>query len=157
MCRASSAIDAVPWNARDYLGLRPENHVLLRKRAGGRGMATATYASILLRAHLRAVSPLPEREFGELKRSVAELGVIGRNPTSERAVRGDSGSAKRDGFHRAAMRGASTHHPKSSGGGCSRTCGQNAAEPGKAELVATRQAVSDGLAGRGGPIGPATL
>ncbi len=42
-------------------------------------MAAATYASTLLRTHLRAVARLPERELGELKRSVAELGAIGRN------------------------------------------------------------------------------
>ena len=42
-------------------------------------MAAATYASILLRAHLRALRPLPDREVAELKRSVAALGVIGRN------------------------------------------------------------------------------
>jgi hypothetical protein len=42
-------------------------------------MAAATYASFLLRAHLRAVAPIPDRELAELKRSVAELGAIGRN------------------------------------------------------------------------------
>ena len=42
-------------------------------------MAAATYASFLLRGHLRAVAPIPDRELAELKRSVAELGAIGRN------------------------------------------------------------------------------
>jgi len=42
-------------------------------------MAAATYASFLLRAHLRAVTPMPDRELAELKRSVATLGAIGRN------------------------------------------------------------------------------
>jgi hypothetical protein len=32
-----------------------------------------------LRAHLRAVTPIPERELAELKRAVAALGAIGRN------------------------------------------------------------------------------
>jgi len=68
-------IEPISRDSRVYVRLRPEDHVLLRERASGRGMATATYASILLRAHLRAVSPLPERELGELKRSVAELGA----------------------------------------------------------------------------------
>ena len=72
-------VEPISRDSRVYVRLRPEDHVLLRERAAGRGMATATYASILLRAHLRAVSPLPERELGELKRSVAELGAIGRN------------------------------------------------------------------------------
>jgi hypothetical protein len=65
--------------ARLYVRLRLEDHVLLRERACGRGMAAATYASFLLRAHLRSVAPLPDRELAELKRSVAELGAIGRN------------------------------------------------------------------------------
>jgi hypothetical protein len=42
-------------------------------------MAAATYASFLLRAHLRAVTPMPDRELAEFKRSVAALGAIGRN------------------------------------------------------------------------------
>jgi hypothetical protein len=65
--------------SRLYVRLRPEDQVLLRERATGRGMAGATYASMLLRAHLRAVPPLPDRELAELKRSVAALGMIGRN------------------------------------------------------------------------------
>ena len=72
-------VEPVPRDARVYVRLRPEDHVLLRERAAGRGMATATYASILLRVHLRAAAPLPERELVELRRSVAELGAIGRN------------------------------------------------------------------------------
>ena len=51
----------------------------LRERAAGRGMAAATYASIVLRTHLRGVARIPDREFAELKRAVAEVGAIGRN------------------------------------------------------------------------------
>lgn len=65
--------------ARLYVRLRPEDHVALRERAAGRGMATATYVSMLLRAHVRAIPPLPDRELAELKRIVAGLGMIGRN------------------------------------------------------------------------------
>src|SRR5205823_13097015 len=65
--------------ARLYVRLRREDHTLLRERAAGRGMAAATYASILLRTHLRGVAVLPERELVELKRSVGELAAIGRN------------------------------------------------------------------------------
>jgi hypothetical protein len=72
-------VEQVARDARLYVRLRTEDHVLLRERAAGRGMAAATYASILLRAHLRALQPLPERELAELKRSVAALGAIGRN------------------------------------------------------------------------------
>jgi hypothetical protein len=77
--RVVEPIEPVARDARVYVRLRPEDYVLLRERAAGRGMATATYASILLRVHLRAVAPLPERELAELRRSVAELGAIGRN------------------------------------------------------------------------------
>jgi hypothetical protein len=59
--------------------LRREDHLLLGDRAAARGMPTATYASIVLRTHLRGVAPFPERVLVELKRAVAELGAIGRN------------------------------------------------------------------------------
>ena len=72
-------VDAIPRNARLFVRLRPDDHVLLQERAVSRGMATATYASIVLRTHLRGIARIPDREFAELKRSVAELGAIGRN------------------------------------------------------------------------------
>lgn len=75
----SAPVEQVTRGARLYVRLRAEDHLLLRERAAGREMAAATYASILLRAHLRNLRPLPDRELAELKRSVAELGVIGRN------------------------------------------------------------------------------
>ena len=71
--------DAVARNARVFVRLRLEDRVLLRERAARRGMAAATYASIVLRTHLRGVARIPDREFAELKRAVAELGAIGRN------------------------------------------------------------------------------
>jgi hypothetical protein len=42
-------------------------------------MPTSTYVSLLVRAHLRALTPLPTAELAALKRSVAEVGAIGRN------------------------------------------------------------------------------
>jgi hypothetical protein len=42
-------------------------------------MAAATYVSVLVRSHLRNLAPLPKEELLALKRSVAELGAIGRN------------------------------------------------------------------------------
>jgi Bacterial mobilisation protein (MobC) len=72
-------VGAVSRNARVFVRLRPEDHTLLRERASGRGMAGATYASIILRTHLGGVARIPDREFAELKRAVAELGAIGRN------------------------------------------------------------------------------
>jgi hypothetical protein len=77
--RSAEPIEPVSRNARVFVRLRPDDHLLLRERAAGRGMASATYASIVLRTHLRSVAPIPEREYAELRRSVAELGAIGRN------------------------------------------------------------------------------
>jgi hypothetical protein len=59
--------------------LRPDDRLLLRERALARGMPSATYVSVLLRAHLRNLAPLPKEELVALKRGVAELGAIGRN------------------------------------------------------------------------------
>ena len=46
-------LQPVARGARLYVRLRGEDHTLLRERAAGRGMAAATYASMLLRTHLR--------------------------------------------------------------------------------------------------------
>jgi hypothetical protein len=59
--------------------LRNEDRLLLDARAEARGMRTATYASVLLRSHLRKLTPLPKDEYLALKRSIAELATIGRN------------------------------------------------------------------------------
>jgi len=64
---------------RVYVRLRAEDRLLLRERAVARGMPAATYLSVLARAHLRDLAPLPREELLALKRSVAELGAIGRN------------------------------------------------------------------------------
>ena len=65
--------------ARLSVRLRPEDQLLLAERARARQMASATYVSVLVRVHLRTLSPLPEAELVALKRSIAELGAIGRN------------------------------------------------------------------------------
>jgi hypothetical protein len=59
--------------------LTVEDRLLLDARAEARGMRPATYASVLLRSHLRRLTPLPKDELLALKRSIAELGSIGRN------------------------------------------------------------------------------
>jgi hypothetical protein len=59
-----------------YVRLRHEDHLLLE--AWARGMRPATYASVLLRAHLRQLTPLPKEELLALKRSISELTAIGR-------------------------------------------------------------------------------
>jgi hypothetical protein len=65
--------------ARLYVRLRPDDQQLLSERAAARRMAAATYVSVLVRAHLRSLTPLPRDELLALNRSVAELGAIGRN------------------------------------------------------------------------------
>lgn len=64
--------------ARLYVRLRTEDHLLIRERATARGMAAATYVTMLVRAHLRALAPIPDREMAEVERAVAALGAIGR-------------------------------------------------------------------------------
>ena len=73
-----SQVDAHGGGARLYVRLRGDDRMILRERATARGMA-ATYASVLLRSHLRNLQPLPKEELLALKRVVAELGAIGRN------------------------------------------------------------------------------
>src|ERR1700690_1966121 len=59
--------------------IRPDDQLLLRERAAARGMAAATYISVLTRAHLRGLAPLPKAEWLTLEKSVAELSRLGRN------------------------------------------------------------------------------
>lgn len=59
--------------------LRPDDQLLLQERARSRGMPAATYVSVLVRAHLRSLSPLPKEELLALRRAVSELGAAGRN------------------------------------------------------------------------------
>jgi len=59
--------------------LRSDDLLLLRERSNTRTMPTITYVSLLVRAHLRALTPLPTAELAVLKRAVAEIGAIGRN------------------------------------------------------------------------------
>lgn len=68
-----------PRDARLTVRLVSEDRALLRERAAARTMPAATYVSVLVRAHLRRVAPLPDRELSSLQASVRELGAIGRN------------------------------------------------------------------------------
>jgi predicted DNA-binding protein len=74
-----AASKKVVRDTRLYIRLAPEDRVLLNDRATARGMPSATYVSVLVRSHLRNLAPLPKDELLALKRSVAELGTIGRN------------------------------------------------------------------------------
>lgn len=69
----------VSREARLSVRLAPDDRVLLGERAAARDMAAAPYVSVLVRAHLRALAPLPQAELMALKRAIAELSAIGRN------------------------------------------------------------------------------
>jgi hypothetical protein len=73
------ALDKVSRDARLSVRLAPEDRILLSGRATARGMPSATYVAVLVRSHLRNLAPLPKEELSALKRSVAEVGAIGRN------------------------------------------------------------------------------
>jgi hypothetical protein len=62
-----------------FVRFRDEDRLLLDARAAARGMRPATYVSVLTRAHLRSLTPLPKEEYLALKRSIAVLESIGRN------------------------------------------------------------------------------
>jgi hypothetical protein len=62
-----------------YVRLRDEDRLLLEARAAARGLRVATYLSVLTRAHLRALTPLPKAELLSLKRTIGELATVGRN------------------------------------------------------------------------------
>jgi hypothetical protein len=73
------AVEPIGPRARAYVRLRRSDHALLRERAAARGLASATYVSMLVRSHLRNVPPLPDRELTELRNAVGALGAVGRN------------------------------------------------------------------------------
>jgi predicted DNA-binding protein len=66
-------------NGRVYVRLRKDDEQLLHARAAARGMRPATYISILTRAHLRRLAPLPKDELLALRRCIGELAALGRN------------------------------------------------------------------------------
>jgi hypothetical protein len=84
-------VQPVPRDARLCVRLPREDHLLLRERARARAMPAATYASMVLRAHLRAVTPLPDREYEALQGAVAALGAIGRNLNQIARVANETG------------------------------------------------------------------
>ena len=87
LVRAAAAADATtvkpgaPELRGERLSIRlaPDDRLLLCDRAAARGMPSATYVAVLVRSHLRRLTPLPGVELDALKRSIAELGAIGRN------------------------------------------------------------------------------
>lgn len=83
--------EGVLRQARLTVRLQPSDQVLLRDRAAARAMPAATYVSVLVRAHLRSLSPLPKDELLALKRSIAELAAIGRNINQMAKVANEGG------------------------------------------------------------------
>src|SRR5512135_1609607 len=63
--------------ARLYVRLSPSDRRLLRERARGRALRDATYVSVLVRAHLRQLAPLPAAELAALKDSATQIRTIG--------------------------------------------------------------------------------
>lgn len=72
-------VEPVARSGRISVRLRDDDLLLLRERAVARQMPTSYYVSLLVRAHLRAQTPIPTAELAAFKRAVAELGAIGRN------------------------------------------------------------------------------
>ena len=73
------SVEPVAVGGKISVRLRTDDLLLLRERAKARAMPTSTYVSLLIRSHLRSVTPLPTAELDVLKRSVAEISAIGRN------------------------------------------------------------------------------
>jgi predicted DNA binding CopG/RHH family protein len=77
--RTPGGADLASRDSRLTVRIRPDDRLLLRERAAARGMATATYVSVLTRSHLRSLAPLPKAEWLILERILTELGKLGRN------------------------------------------------------------------------------
>jgi hypothetical protein len=71
--------DRISRDSRLTVRIRPDDQLLLRERAAARGMAAATYVSVLTRSHLRSLAPLPKAEWLMLEKIVTELSKLGRN------------------------------------------------------------------------------
>ena len=71
--------DRIPRGGRLYVRVSADDRQLLKERAARRGVASATYVALLVRAHLRAAAPVPKAEYLALRQSVLELSAIGRN------------------------------------------------------------------------------
>jgi hypothetical protein len=85
------AIEPIRPRSRVYVRLRPGDHALLRARAARRGLASATYVSMLVRTHLRGVSPLPDRELAELRNAAGAWPSKKRNAKPMSLGPGSSG------------------------------------------------------------------
>jgi len=71
--------DKVNRQGRLYLRMEAQDLRLLQARAKTRRMASATYAALALRSHLRGAAPLPKAEYVALRQAVDQLAAVGRN------------------------------------------------------------------------------
>lgn len=91
--QGTEVVEPVPKDGKISVRLRTDDLLLLRERAKARAMSTSAYVSLLIRSHLRGLTPLPGAELAALKGSVAELNAIGRNLNQmARAVNQGAGS-----------------------------------------------------------------
>jgi hypothetical protein len=91
-----SELNNVSANLRDrrlFVRHSPEDSLLLKARALARGMRPATYFAVLLRSHLRSLSPLPKDELLVLRCAVSELGALTRELHRIAHVLGQDGRA----------------------------------------------------------------
>ena len=77
--QSPGSVEPIVTGGRLSIRLLSDDLLLLRERAKARAMPTSTYVSLLVRSHLRLLTPLPTAELVVLKRSVAEVSAIGRN------------------------------------------------------------------------------
>lgn len=77
-CSESDDVSADLRDRRLYVRISPEDSLLLKARSLARGIRPATYLAVLLRSHLRSLSPLPKDELLALRCAVSELGALNR-------------------------------------------------------------------------------
>ena len=72
-------LEQVPASERLSVRLAVDDLLLLRERARSRGIPSATYVSLLVRSHLRNLSPIPDNELKVLQQAIGQVSAIGRN------------------------------------------------------------------------------
>jgi predicted DNA binding CopG/RHH family protein len=72
-------LEPAPASGRLSVRLSVDDLLLLRERARSRGIPSATYISLLVRSHLRNLSPIPDNELKTLQQAIGPVSAIGRN------------------------------------------------------------------------------
>jgi hypothetical protein len=75
-CIDTDAQDRGLRGERMSIRLAPDDRQLLAERSAARGMPAATYVAVLVRSHLRKLTPMPPEELAALKRCIAELAAL---------------------------------------------------------------------------------